>query len=96
MDPETIYLSTIDPKNVSESAIACASYLCPCRCGHEVYLPLSPKAPSKTRFTWGFEIGAEGTRAAGLITFTPSISAKKENGLCGAHYFIRNGLVEWC
>lgn len=83
MDRETIYLSNL--KHDDETPW-CASYICPCGCGREVYLPLRPKENGHP--SWEYEIHLDNT-----VSFTPSILGKQ--GTCQSHYFIKNGLVQW-
>ncbi len=56
-------------------------HLCPCGCGDKVYLPF--KETNVSGEYWGLSSN----------TFTPSIF--KRLG-CKSHYFIKNGLVQWC
>lgn len=80
---DVIYVATLEDHLNPEGAYF-AQYQCPCGCGHEagVTLPRHPRA----KWTLSVENG--------LPTFNPSIWSNKE-GMCGAHYFIRAGMVEW-
>lgn len=61
-----------------------AALSCPCGCRSVIQLNLLPEAKP----CWRVETHADDT-----ITLKPSVWSKKG---CGSHYFIRNGLINWC
>lgn len=62
-----------------------AIHLCACGCGNEAVTPLGSNAePGRG---WTLQEHADGS-----VTLEPSIL----NTACGAHYFIRSNVVEWC
>lgn len=61
-----------------------AALICPCGCCLIIQLNLLPDAKP----CWRVEINEDDT-----ITLKPSVWSKKR---CGSHYFIRQGLINWC
>lgn len=61
-------------------------YICPCGCGRHVCITFGEQwGPGQN---WSYKIHPDET-----ISFHPSVHSFNA---CGAHYFIRNGIVEWC
>lgn len=71
-----------------------ALFRCPCPHAETVNLPINQ---SNTHPSWNFSQDAEGR-----MTLSPSIqqhALTSPNGkhiCCDSHFFIRNGMVEWC
>lgn len=64
-------------------------FICPCGCGSRSEIPVNPDFWGKNQ-SWSLEKDIEGRP-----TLSPSIWSQKERGGCGAHYFIRDGKVQW-
>lgn len=62
-------------------------YVCPCGCNGNTALTING-FKNDVGASWKFSVDENG-----LPTISPSIHASKS---CGAHYYIRNGMVQWC
>ena len=65
------------------------SFLCPCGCGNDIFLPVVGDTRMKVRSHPSWVYGIEN----GKITLAPSILM---TGGCKSHYFIRGNRVDWC
>lgn len=61
-----------------------ALYQCPCGCGNEIYTPLDNEGRFKHGPRWNYNPGP---------TLSPSI---RWTSGCKAHFFIKDGKVEFC
>jgi hypothetical protein len=59
-------------------------FICPCGCGETIELNLLKQA----RPCWSVLEHSDGT-----VTLAPSIWRQKG---CRSHFFVRNGVIEWC
>jgi hypothetical protein len=85
MIPGVIYLTTCERDgDASPEKIQMAGYICPCGCGQETHMSLKPHWQNG----WTYELHPDGT-----VSFNPSIF---HHQTCGAHFFIKHGLVQWC
>lgn len=58
---------------------------CPCGCGSRI--PLNLLEAEKPYWGWGVDPNS------GAVTLTPSVWRKVG---CRSHFFLRNGLIQWC
>ncbi len=64
-------------------------HVCPCGCDGNRRLPVNGHK-MENGAAWGYSIDSQKR-----LTMTPSIlDLDKER--CGSHYFIREGIVQWC
>jgi hypothetical protein len=68
----------------SEKNLWAAAMLCPCGCKERIELNLLTAA----RPCWTVKTDEDGT-----ATLSPSVWRQKG---CGSHFFLRNGLIQWC
>lgn len=61
-------------------------FVCPCGCKDNTRLPVNGH---KNDIGAGWSLSVDDQKR---VTLSPSIHAKNS---CGAHYFIRSGMVEW-
>lgn len=61
-----------------------ALFCCPCGCGTNVFLRVGEEKPHH-RPSWEFRRGNHG----------PSLNPSIKDNICGAHYWIRDGVVSW-